>query len=428
MRPQAVDIYESPTHSCPDGTAGCPTVGTLGSWVFYVLGIFMACVYLLGPKTNFGQSEQNPAYWLQLLLAAKTLGAHCSWYDAVADKERQQELRHSDWRIWGRFFMSFVINGFGFHILVHALPIQVATQSSLIGVVFRAVGMMYLVDLDDTPAEYTFRLAEKVEEDVNKSEEELRPVNDSMDNDDIMPSIKPPMAHPVMERPTTTNMSEAELSEAAQRIVTEALEDARIKLEALARGEGVGTTRPGNSSRTSSSSRIRKASSRKLMSGALIMASTPVQTAATIEALGALEEVEDVENDDDDDEGGSGGGEQSTIAVGNGTDSAPYSTINEVSSGNERDIEGQLEETASSNGPTVPPDVVLDPPSMPSIAEVPSAPSQHVTFAEEQPQHASAEPSVPVVQEQHQVEQQPPQPLNQANAREHQQHHLGSGE
>jgi hypothetical protein len=39
----------------------------------------------------------------------------------------------------------------GFHILVHALPIQVAAQSSLTGVVFRAVGMMYLVDLDDTP-------------------------------------------------------------------------------------------------------------------------------------------------------------------------------------------------------------------------------------------------------------------------------------
>lgn len=53
--------------------------------------------------------------------------------------------------LWVRFFMSYTINGLGFHILVHALPVQVAGQSSLTGVVFRAVGMMYLVDLDDAP-------------------------------------------------------------------------------------------------------------------------------------------------------------------------------------------------------------------------------------------------------------------------------------
>ncbi len=47
--------------------------------------------------------------------------------------------------------MSFLINGVGFHILVHALPIQVAAQSTLAGIVIRAVGMMYLVDLDDAP-------------------------------------------------------------------------------------------------------------------------------------------------------------------------------------------------------------------------------------------------------------------------------------
>lgn len=46
--------------------------------------------------------------------------------------------------------MTFLVNGFGYHILVHALPIQVAGQASLTGVVTRAIGMMYLVDLDDT--------------------------------------------------------------------------------------------------------------------------------------------------------------------------------------------------------------------------------------------------------------------------------------
>ena len=47
--------------------------------------------------------------------------------------------------------MSYLINGAGFLFLLHVLPIQVAGQASAIGVVFRAVGMIYLVDLDDTP-------------------------------------------------------------------------------------------------------------------------------------------------------------------------------------------------------------------------------------------------------------------------------------
>jgi len=136
----AADVYGSETHSCLDGSKQCPVVGTFGSWGMYVLGIFMACVYLLGPKTNFGQSEQNPSYWLYLLLAAKQTGAKCSWYDPVADKTFEKYLSPNDWTIWARFFMSFMINGVGFHILVHALPIQVAGQSTLIGVVFRAVG------------------------------------------------------------------------------------------------------------------------------------------------------------------------------------------------------------------------------------------------------------------------------------------------
>lgn len=111
----------------------------------------MTCVFLLGPNSNFGQSEQNPTYWLQLLLAAKVAGAQVSWYDPVADKVMTRNLGTRDFRIWLRFFMSFLINGVGFHILIHALPVQIATQSSLLGVVFRAVGMMYLVDMDDTP-------------------------------------------------------------------------------------------------------------------------------------------------------------------------------------------------------------------------------------------------------------------------------------
>jgi hypothetical protein len=36
-----LDIYQTPTTNCFDGTKGCPVVGTLGSWALYVLGIFM---------------------------------------------------------------------------------------------------------------------------------------------------------------------------------------------------------------------------------------------------------------------------------------------------------------------------------------------------------------------------------------------------
>lgn len=146
---QCIDIFENETTNCRDGTSGCPVVGTLGSWSFYLLGIFMACVFQLGPKTNFGESEQNPAFWLQLFLLTKQNGTKVTWYDPVKDKTMELTLSPNDWKIWLRFIMSFIVNGIGYHILVHALPIQVASQSSLTGVVFRAVGMMYLVDLDD---------------------------------------------------------------------------------------------------------------------------------------------------------------------------------------------------------------------------------------------------------------------------------------
>jgi hypothetical protein len=167
----------------------------------------MACVFLLGPKTAFGQSEQNPSYWLMLLLSAKQTGAKCTYYDPIADQTKTRILRPNDWRLWTRFFMSFLINGVGFHILVHALPIQVAGQSSLTGIVFRAVGMLYLVDLDDTPGG-TLTLVE----DDKDAEPEKPEINDA--------AIQP------------TQLSEGEIATKAQMII----EDARAQLDALATG------------------------------------------------------------------------------------------------------------------------------------------------------------------------------------------------
>jgi hypothetical protein len=207
------DIYDTDTQSCRDGSSDCPIVGTLGSWGFYVLGIFMACVYLVGPKTSFGQSEQNPAYWLHLLLSAKSTGSKVVWTDHNG-VPMTWELAPGDWRLWLRFFMSFLINGVGFHILVHALPIQVASQSSFTGVVFRAVGMMYLVDLDDTPG-YTLTVVE--------GEEKQDPTK------------------PITKDESAMEVDNRDVAAAAAVIIA----DAQNKLDALAASHGMGSPNHG---------------------------------------------------------------------------------------------------------------------------------------------------------------------------------------
>lgn len=215
-----------------DGTSGCPIVGTLGSWAFYILGIFMACVFLLGPKTAFGQeSEQNPAYWLQLLLFSKQTGTQATWYDPNKEMLCQQLLNPSDLRLWIRFSMSFIINGLGFHILVHALPIQVASQSSLTGVVFRAVGMLYLVDLDDTLG-YTLTFVPKakaIEKEVVKTT-----TNGTMDvgMPEQIPSPDDATGTVGADDLTKPELNDGEIATLSQKII----DDARAQLDALLNG------------------------------------------------------------------------------------------------------------------------------------------------------------------------------------------------
>ena len=93
-----IDVWRAETMTAHDGTSKVPIVGTLGSWLIYLLGIFMQVVYLLGPKTNFGTSEQNPHFWVQLLLSAKGTGAQCKWYDEVYDTDKIMQLRPNDRR------------------------------------------------------------------------------------------------------------------------------------------------------------------------------------------------------------------------------------------------------------------------------------------------------------------------------------------
>ena len=53
--------------------------------------------------------------------------------------------------------------------MVHALPVQVAAQSTLSGVVGRAVGMMYIVDLDNTRDVFDMTLIPAGEEENEKA-------------------------------------------------------------------------------------------------------------------------------------------------------------------------------------------------------------------------------------------------------------------
>lgn len=67
-------------------------------------------------------------------------------------------------------FLTFVCFYEGYHILVHALPVQVAAQSTFGGVVGRAVGMMYIVDLDNTRDVFDMTLIPAGEEENEKFE------------------------------------------------------------------------------------------------------------------------------------------------------------------------------------------------------------------------------------------------------------------
>ena len=286
-------MFDSQTTSCRDGSSGCPVAGTAGSYGFYVLGIFMACVYMLGPKTSFGQSEQNPAYWIELLIAAKRTGAKVTWYDPVENKTMDRVLSPSDVRVWVRFFMSFLINGVGYHILVHALPIQVATQSSLTGVVFRAVGMMYLVDLDDT-AGYTLTV---VEEPVGGPA--TPPPPPAAKNDDVKPS--PTEEETMKENDSKDEIptSASELSDEAQRIIGEA----KAQLDALARGGDCSMNKRAKM----------KGNTNKLAAAGLVMNS---DIAAAAAAAGTTQDNNDADGEDngvDGDDGGAAAVEEGAV-------------------------------------------------------------------------------------------------------------------
>jgi hypothetical protein len=113
------------------------------------VGTFMAFVYYIGPKGKYAMNKQNPVFWTKLFLITKD-----GPVTVILGKDKKNPakiftLDQHDYIIWFRFVMSFIINGFGFLLLLHVLPIQVSAQSSPVQMVFRVLGMIYLVDMDD---------------------------------------------------------------------------------------------------------------------------------------------------------------------------------------------------------------------------------------------------------------------------------------
>jgi hypothetical protein len=186
-------------------------LASLGSYCLYYMGTFMACVFYVGPMNSYGKKEHDPVYWLKLFLMSKQTASVVSWKDSVTDQTKTLNLRQNDWRIWLRFVMSFVINSVCFHFLLHVLPVQIASKSSIMGVVFSSVGMIYLVDLDDTCGNVMTLV-------THHSGEQEAAVGDATDGYDSVGQ--------------NMNGFEAE----KQRIIDETIKEMRAKLEALTCG------------------------------------------------------------------------------------------------------------------------------------------------------------------------------------------------
>lgn len=171
---------------------------------------------------------------MQLLLFMKATGSKVTWHDPTVEQTECRFLSAGDWRVWVRFLMSFLINGVGFHILVHALPIQVAGQGSLTGVVFRAVGMLYLVDLDDSPG-YTLTFTDHDDE----IEAEKAAKNNS--NSDNNEATKGEVGGTDSEE----DMAEKQQPYADAALasnIEQVLQEAHAKIDALRAGAGAGST------------------------------------------------------------------------------------------------------------------------------------------------------------------------------------------
>jgi hypothetical protein len=221
------DSYSTTTRTCFNGVATdvCPMLSSLGSYCLYFMGTFMACVFYVGPMNSYGKKEHDPVFWLKLFLMSKQ-GSVLSWQDPRNPSNIMcARLRCNDWRIWLRFVMSVIVNSVCFHFLLHVLPVQIASKSSIMGVVFSSVGMIYLVDLDDTSGT-VMTLVQGGGDNT-----------DSTDTVPLHPTAVDREGYGAAAATATDTNFEAE----RRRILDEAMKDVQMKLEALV----LGTAEPG---------------------------------------------------------------------------------------------------------------------------------------------------------------------------------------
>ncbi|CAJ1932031.1 unnamed protein product [Cylindrotheca closterium] len=207
------DTYLTTTRTCFNGTTGCLMLTSLGSYCLYLMGTFMTCVYYVGPTNSYGSKELNPTFWLKLFLMNKNR-VMFEWEDlGGSGEERTLELEAKHWTLWVRFAMSFLVNEVGFTMLLYVLPVKVAGQATIMGVVFQALGMVYLVDLDNCTGNVLTLV-----ESTHKNNKEST-TNGSHDYG------------------SSYQMDEKQFEAEKQKIIRQAMKDVEAQLQALAHGD-----------------------------------------------------------------------------------------------------------------------------------------------------------------------------------------------
>jgi hypothetical protein len=239
------DTYSTTTRTCFNGNPldACPMLESMGSYCLYYLGTFMACVFYVGPMNSYGKKEHDPVFWLKLFVLSKqpdpSSVVQLSWqHPVLTERTMSMQLQRNDLRIWMRFFMSLLINSVCFHFLLNVLPVQIASKSSIMGIVFSSVGMIYLVDLDDTSGQpLTVVVVSAAPATTTTTTTASRAGNNNNNNgsyDSVLPA----------------DIDNNNLEAVKQRLIEQALVEIRAKLEAEL---GVVVPSSGRTTTTSSS-------------------------------------------------------------------------------------------------------------------------------------------------------------------------------
>lgn len=158
-----------------DEIESCPTVGTLFSWVVYILGIILLNVFLLGPGNSNGEAQFDTNHWAAILLGSKKGGLY-TWesphgFGIKGTRTKQVLIRNDDFRVFCRFVTGAIVNSFGFRLLLNSLPILLAGKTSIFRLIFQAMGVIYIAKMDDATG-FRFEFAENPVDKQSNSQDE----------------------------------------------------------------------------------------------------------------------------------------------------------------------------------------------------------------------------------------------------------------